>query len=485
MLGKLNCRIEGTSWEETMAKTQLQNRSGARIESGKIDEFAAALAGRLIRPTDPDYDAARRIWNATIDKHPGLIVRCLGVADVVQAVKFADANDLLVAVRGGGHNVAGRALCDNGVVIDLSAMRGVVVDPEARVVRVQGGATLGDLDRETHLRGLAVPMGVVSKTGVAGLTLGGGVGWLVRKHGLSCDNVISFEVVTASGEVVTASADKHPDLFWALRGGGGNFGVVTCFTFRAQPVSTVLGGLLVHPRDRAGDMLRFYRDFMASAPEELTAYAAILTTPDGMPAVGMILCWCGDIAEGERVLAPLRAYGQPLADVVQAMPFPAMQQLLDGAFPDGTHNHWKASFVPRLSDAVIDLLVEHAGSMQSPLSAIIVEFYGAPGRVSADESAFAQRGAEFNIAFTAQWTDPAETAVHVAWVRHAYDTLEPHSSGTHLLNFQSEAGDDVVRAAFGKNYGRLTEVKRKYDPSNFFSLNQNIAPTSPPRASVA
>ena len=288
----------------------------------------------LIRPADADYDEARQIWNAAIDRHPGLIARCLGVADVIHAVKFAAANDLLVAVRGGGHNVAGRALCDDGIVIDLSAMRGVLVDPKTRTVRVQGGATLGDLDRETHLHGLAVPVGVVSKTGVAGLTLGGGVGWLVRKHGLSCDNVISFELVTAEGALLTASAEEHPDLFWALRGGGGNFGIVTCFTFRAQPMSTVLGGLLVHPRDKAGEMLRFYRDFMATAPEELTAYAAHADHA-GRHAGGRRSSPAGAAtsAEGERVLAPLRAFGPPLVDAIQPMPFPAMQTLLDGAFP--------------------------------------------------------------------------------------------------------------------------------------------------------
>ena len=303
----------------------LQNRAGARVASSIIDEFAAGLAGRAIRPSDAEYDAARRIWNAAIDRYPGLIVRCLGAADVIQAVKFARTNDLLVAVRGGGHNVAGRALCDKGIVIDLSLMRGVLVDPKTGTVQVQGGATLGDLDRETHLHGLAVPMGVVSKTGVAGLTLGGGVGWLVRKHGLSCDNVIAFEVVTADGVLLTASAEEHLDLFWALRGGGGNFGIVTSFRFQAHPIATVLGGLIAHPRDQAGEVLRHYRDFMATAPEELTAYAGLVTTPDGLPAVLVIACWCGDLAEGERVLAPLRAFGSPLLDTVQRLPFPAMQ----------------------------------------------------------------------------------------------------------------------------------------------------------------
>lgn len=457
---------------------ELTGRNG-RVDSARIDEFGAKLAGRLIRPSDADYDAARRIWNGSINKHPGLIACCLGVADVVEAVNFAAENAVLVAVRGGGHNVAGRALCDGGLVIDLSAMRGVMVDPDTDTVRVQGGAKLADVDRETHLHGLAVPLGVVSRTGVAGLTLGGGVGWLVRKHGLSCDNVIAFEVVTANGEVVTARADQNPDLFWALRGGGGNFGVVTCFTFKATPVTTVLGGLLVHPRSETGPVLRFYRDFMADAPEELTAYAALLTTPDGMPATGIILCWSGDAAEGQRVLAPLRAYGPPLLDAVQDMPFPSMQKLLDPAFPDNSQNYWKASFVPKLTDELIDLLAEHGDRMRSPMSAVVIEFYGgAAGRVDPDKSAFAQRAAEFNIAMTAQWMDPAETATHVAWARDLYAAVEPYSSGMHLLNFQSESGNDMVQAAFGRNYARLAQVKQKYDPDNFFRLNQNIEPAS-------
>jgi FAD/FMN-containing dehydrogenase len=458
-----------------MAEGMLQNRTGDRLASSLIDEFDGGLAGRVIRSSDADYDAARRIWNAAIDRHPGLIVRCLGTADVIQAVKFARANNVLVSVRGGGHNVAGRALCDNGIVIDLSAMRGVLVDPKTATVQVQGGATLGDLDRETHLHGLAVPMGVVSKTGVAGLTLGGGVGWLVRKYGLSCDNVLSFEVVTADGTLVTASTEEHPDLFWALRGGGGNFGIVTRFRFRAYPIATVLGGLIVHPRDKTGEVLRYYRDFMASAPEELTAYAGLVTTPDGMPATAVFACWCGDLGEGEHVLAPLRAFGPPLLDAIQPLSFPAMQKLLDMAFPDGSYNYWKASFVPTLTDDVIDLLIEHGNRMQSPLSAVVIEFYGgAPGRVGSNESAFAQRRAEYNINITAQWVDPADNATHIAWTRALYDALEPYASRHHFLNFQSEAGDTVIRAAFGDNYARLTEIKRTYDPTNFFSLNQNI-----------
>jgi FAD/FMN-containing dehydrogenase len=458
-----------------MPKIELLNRRGARIDPDLVDKFATGLAGRVIRPGDGDYDGARRIWNAAIERHPGLIVRCLGAADVVHAVTFARANDVLAAVRGGGHNVAGRALCDDGMVIDLSAMRGVLVDPKARTVQVQGGATLGDLDRETHLHSLAVPVGVVSKTGVAGLTLGGGVGWLVRKHGLSCDNVISFELVTADGRLLTASADENPDLYWALRGGGGNFGIVTSFRFRAHPVSTVLGGLIAHPRDKAGEVLRHYRDFMATAPEELTAYAGMITTPDGMPATVVIACWCGDLAEGKRVLAPLRAFGPPLLDAIEEMAFPTMQTLLDPAFPDTGHNYWKASFVPKLTDDLVDLVVEHGNRMQSPLSAVVVEFYGgAPGRIRPSESAFAQRRAEFNIGMMAQWLDPAESAKHIAWTREMFDAVEPYSDGSHLLNFQSEAGADVIKAAFGDNYARLAEMKRKYDPTNFFSLNQNI-----------
>ena len=460
-----------------MGDHRLKQRNGAAIDSAAIEQFAKDFHGPVIQPGDAGYDKARRIWNASIDRHPGLIARCSGTADVVHAVKFARAHDLLVAVRGGGHNVGGRALCDDGIVIDLSAMKGVFVDPQARTARVQGGATLGDVDRETHVHGLAVPAGVISRTGIAGLTLGGGVGWLVRKHGLTVDNLLSAEVVTAEGAIVTADAESNPDLFWGLRGGGGNFGIVTSFLYRAHPVSFVLGGLIIHARDKAGAVLRHYRDFMASAPEELTAYAGLITTPDGNPAAGLIVCWCGDLAAGERALKPLRSFGPPLLDAVQPMPFPSMQKLLDDAFPDGTYNYWKSTFVKELSDAAIDLIVAHADRALSPLTAVVVEFYaGAANRVGDADTAFAQRRAEYDVGIMAQWTDPSEAATHTAWARAFSDALQPHSSNAWLLNFVGEETPDTIRAAFGSNYARLAELKKKYDPTNFFSLNQNVKP---------
>ena len=300
-----------------------------------VPGFRSAFHGTVFEPADDGYEDARRIWNASVDKHPRVIARCSGLADVMAAVNFARTNGLLTAIRGGGHNVGGRALCEDGIVIDLSGMRAVYVDSAKRTVRVQGGATLGDMDRETHVFGIALPSGIVPKTGIGGFTLGGGVGWLLRKYGMTIDNLLSCQVVTAENGVLTASASEHEDLFWALRGGGGNFGVVTSFEFRARPVHTVLGGLLVYPRQAAMDVIRNFRDFMESAPDELTAYAALLHGPDGSPIVGGIPCYCGDITEGERVLKPLRSFGSPAMDAIQPLPFPAMQSLLASAFPDG------------------------------------------------------------------------------------------------------------------------------------------------------
>jgi len=474
----MGVRAADRAQEAVMASPVLKQRNGAVVDGARVEAFKREVEGRVILPGDAGYDAARRIWNAAIERRPGLIARCSGVADVVASVKFARANDLLVAVRGGGHNVGGRALCDDGIVVDLSRMKGVLVDRQRRTALVQAGCTLGDVDRETHVYGLAVPAGVVSRTGIAGLTLGGGVGWLVRKHGLTCDNLLACEVVTAEGEVVTASAESNPDLFWGLRGGGGNFGIVTSFLFRAHPVATVLGGMVVHARSAARAVLRHYRDVVAAAPEELTAYAALVTTPDGQPAVALVACWCGDPAAGERALAPLRSFGKPLVDAIQPMPFPAMQRLLDDAFPEGTHNYWKSSFVKTLNDDAIDLIVAHADRAESPLSAVVVEYYGgAAGRVDPAATAFAQRQAEYDIGIMAQWTDGAQTARHTAWARGLAEALKPHASGGYLLNFLNEdESPDTIRAAFGANHARLAALKRKWDPTNFFSVNQNIRP---------
>ncbi|QJP13665.1 FAD-binding oxidoreductase [Starkeya sp. ORNL1] len=455
----------------------LKNRTGAAVEQAAIDGLRERFAGILIHPHDPGYDSARRIWNASIDKNPGLIAMCSGTADVIHAVDFARSNDVLVAVRSGGHNVAGRALCDDGIVIDLSAMKGIIVDPQAGTVCVQAGVTLGQLDRETAVHGLAVPTGVAPPTGIAGLTLGGGVGWLTRKYGMTCDSLLSCEVVTATGGVVTASAASNPDLFWGLRGGGGNFGIVTSLLFRAHPVATVLGGLLLYPRDQAAAVLRHYRDAMASAPNELTAYAGLICTPDGTPVTGIMVCYCGELEEGERVLHPLRSFGPPMLDMVQPLPFVEMQKL---AYQQGeleTRNYWRSTFLKELSDAAIDLIVEHANMAASPLTGTIVQVLGGAASLPAgDDTAYAPRRELYNIGIEARWIDATENAGHVDWARNFARALERYSSRAYMLNFLSDEGPEAIRDAFGANHARLVALKRKYDPENFFRLNQNIDP---------
>src|SRR6201987_1563004 len=415
--------------KENKTLCELKNTKGMVVGHDRIERFQAAFRGEVIQPGDSGYETARKIWNASIDKRPGIIARCSGVADVVAAVNFARENELLAAVRGGGHNVSGRALCDDGIVIDLSGMKGIHVNAKSRVARAQGGATLGDLDRETYVFGLAVPVGIISKTGIAGLALGGGVGWLVRKYGLTCDNVLWFDIVPADGERRVASGNENEDLFWALRGGGGNFGVVTSFEFRVHPVSTVLGGLVMYPRDRAVEVLRFYRDFTRSAPEELTAYAALLHSPGGVPAVAVIVCYCGELAEGEQVLKSLRNFSSPIVDMIQPMPFPQMQTLLDAAFPDGNYNYWKSTFLREFTDDAIVAFVERANRATSPLTGVVIEYYGgAASRVGISETAFAQREAQYSIIFLAQLTNPEESQVHIEWARALADSIRPFSS---------------------------------------------------------
>jgi hypothetical protein len=446
---------------------------------GALDmtSFHSTFVGQIFEPTDTGYNEARQIWNASVLKQPRLIARCTGVADVVAAINFARANNLLTSIRGGGHNVGGRALCDDGLVIDLSRMRSVFVDEASRRVRVQGGVTLGDMDRETHVFGLTVPCGIVPKTGIGGLTVGGGVGWLIRKYGMTIDNLLSCQIVTADGKVLTASASENTDLFWALRGGGGNFGVVTSFEFQAHPVSTVLGGLLLYPRPAAVDVIRNFRDYIASAPDELTAYCALLHGPDGSPLVGLICCYCGDIAEGERVLQPLRKFGSPILDGLQPMPFPVMQSLLSASFPDGNQNYWKSTLQRELPDQAISAIVDHANRLQSPLSVVVLEYYGgAAGRVSSEATAYPHRNLPWDILFLAQWTDSAQSNLHRDWARSGEEMLRPYSQNAHLLSALDVESEAVIKTAFGPNLDRLAAIKKKYDPTNFFHVNVNISP---------
>ena len=447
------------------------------------DALRAQIAGSVLSPSDPEYENARRIHNGLIDRRPALVARCHGTADVQAAVRFARERGLEIAVRGGGHNVAGNAVCDGGLMIDLSAMRGVHVDPRARRARAQGGATWGDYNRETQLHGLASTGGIVSTTGVGGLTLGGGLGWLMGKHGMAVDSLRAVELVTAAGEVVRASADEHPDLFWAVRGGGGNFGVATWFEYELYPVGpTVTGGLVAHPFAGARDVLRFYRDFTASLPDELTAFAGVLHAPDGSGTklAAIIVCHAGSLEAGAAAVAPVKRFGSPVMDVIGPMPYTAVNMLFDAGFPRGALNYWKANFLAALGDAAIDTMIERFAATPSPMSGLLLEhFHGAATRVGPTETAFPHRAVGYNFLTVGEWVDASATAANVAWAREAYAAMAPHFSAGRYVNYLNadEVGEDsAVSAAFGPNWKRLRQVKRRYDPDNVFHLNQNIKP---------
>lgn len=435
------------------------------------------LSGSVIRRGDAGYDDARKVWNGMIDRSPAIIVRCGSTDDVVAAVNFAREHGLLVAVRGGGHNAAGLGSCDDGIVIDLSGMRGVTVNAERRIARVQGGARWREMDAATHAHGLATTGGLISTTGVGGLTLGGGLGWLMRSYGLAADNVIGVEIVTADGEVRRANATENPDLFWGVRGGGGNFGVVTMFEFRLHPVHTVYGGMLVYPVARAPEILRRYRDLAAAASDELTMFAGLMTSPDGIPIVAVLSCYNGPAAMAEQAIQPLRDLG-PVADQVSEMTYPALQSMLDEGFPNGLQVYWRSDFLTGLPDQAIDALCDAFSSVTSPLSALLVEqFGGAVARIPADETAFAHRDSLFNLAVISRWTDPTTAEQHKDWSRGASAAMQPFTSGGAYVNYLGAEGSERVRAAYGPaKYERLVALKRKYDPTNLFRVNQNIRP---------
>ena len=448
------------------------------VDDGAIQAFQERLRGELLRPGDAGYDAARTVWNAMIDRRPALIARCAGAADVIAAVRFAREQGLLVSVKSGGHGVAGTAICDDGLVIDLSPMTGIEVDVARRTARAGGGATWGEFDRETQAHGLATTGGIVPTTGVAGLTLGGGLGYLMRRFGLACDNLLSADVVTADGELLTASAGEHPDLFWGLRGGSGNFGIATSLEFQLHPVGpTVLGGFVFHPFNQAREVARFYREFTSTAPDELTTHLAFATSPDGHPVVAYLVCYSGPVETGEAVLAPLRGFGAPIADTIGPLPYIDVQTFGAPLYPEGRLNYWKANFLNDLSDEAIQAVIEQFAAVPSPLSAAVVEHLGgAVARVDQDATAFGDRSAPYSLVITGEWVDPAESERNIQWVRDCWQAVRPYAKETVYVNYVDAGEDARFKAAYGANYERLAALKARYDPTNFFRHNHNVQP---------
>ncbi|MEX2100290.1 MAG: FAD-binding oxidoreductase [Acidimicrobiia bacterium] len=460
---------------------------GTLIDRGAVDELQASFRGELVRPGDGGYDEHRKVWNGSIDRRPGLIARCAGVADVRHAVRFAREYGLVVAVRGGGHSFPGLSVCDDGMLIDLGPMKGIRVDPEAGTVRAQAGVLLGELDRETQTFGLAVPSGIVTHTGLAGLTLGGGIGWIMRKYGLTIDQLQSVDVITADGEFVKASEDHNADLFWGVRGGGGNFGIVTDFEFRLNPLGPyVVAGPVFWPMEDAPDVLRFYRDWIADCPDELMtivvqrrAPALPVVPPDlvGKLVVAVVACYAGPVEDGERVVRPLKEFGSPVLDLCQPKPYLAHQQMFDPSFRHGWWYYVRSCDVAELADDVIDIVVEHGTRITSPVSSVALwQMGGAVARVGEGATAFngRQAGFTFNINGNSQAADGFEAERQ--WARDYWSALAPHHTSVYV-NFLMEEGEERVRQAYGADkYDRLKALKRKYDPTNFFRLNQNIKP---------
>lgn len=444
-----------------------------------VTDLAGKFSGQLLRPTDDGYEDARKLHNGTVNKRPALIARCRGVADVVDAINLARKLSLEVAVCGGGHNVAGRATVDDGLMIDLSFMKSVHVDPVQRMVRAQGGATWRGFNRETQFYGLATTGGAVSSTGIAGLTLGGGPGWLMGKHGLAADNLIAAEVVTAAGDVLRASARENADLFWALRGGGGNFGVVTWFEYRLHPVRPVTRGLVAHPVERAREVLQLYRELTSTGPDELSL-SALLHTRDGSPRATIVACHCGSLAEGETGTRRLKQFGSPAIDTLGPASYVDTNTMIfDAAFPRGTRNYWKSGFLTELSDAVIDELVSRFALCPSPMSAVLLEYlHGAATRVGVGETALPQRAKSYSILAASQWLDRIDDEKNIAWASDIYAALQPFIGLRYVNYLDDDEPGDSAAAAYGPNYRRLREIKVEYDRENFFHMNQNIRPVS-------
>lgn len=458
------------------------------LDAAAVQDLATRVRGELIQPGDANYEAARKVYNGMIDRHPALIVRAVDVADVVSAVNFARDNKLVLAVRGGGHNGPGLGTCDDGVVIDLGRMKGVYVDPVAKTARVQGGCTWGDVDHATHPFGLATPSGFLSSTGVGGLTLGGGIGYLARTYGLTLDNLLGVEMVLADGSIVTANADEHPDLYWAVRGGGGNFGVVTSFLFKLHPISTVYGGPIFWPMEQATDLLKFWRDFILSAPEDINGWFGFATVPPVAPFPEQyqmqkmcVVTWCytGPMDKAEERLAPIRAFGPPAFDFAGPIPWPALQSMFDALYPAGLQWYWKADFFNDLSDQAIDLHAKYGPQLPSMHSTMhIYPINGAAHRPGKNDTAFSFRDANFAEVIVGVDPDPANNERNIQWAKDYWLAEHPHSAGGAYINMVMDEGEDLVKAAYRDNYARLAQIKKQYDPTNLFSINQNIKPSA-------
>lgn len=463
----------------------MSDTTTAVLEESVVEGLRAGLRGELIEPGNEAYDEARKVYNAMIDKRPALIVRCADVADVIAAVNFARENDLPLAIRGGGHNGAGLGICDDGLVIDLSSMKGIRVDPVDRTVRVEGGATWGAVDHATHAFGLATPSGIISTTGVGGLTLGGGLGHLTRKCGLTIDNLLSVDMVLADGQFVTASAEENDDLFWAVRGGGGNFGVVTSFLFKLHPISTIVGGPTLWELEQAPEVMRWYRDFIVDAPEYLNGFFAFLTVPPGPPfpeelhlkkMCGIVWCYTGPEEEADEVFAPVLEVGTPALHGVHSMPYPALQSAFDALYPPGVQWYWKADFITELSDEAIEQHMKYAEAPTLQSTMHLYPINGAAHRVGPNDTPWSYREATWGMVMAGVDPDPANKEVITGWARDYWEALHQHSAGGAYVNMMMEEGQERVKASYRDNYERLARIKARYDPNNLFHINQNIKP---------
>lgn len=461
--------------DESTIKTY--NRSAVNIEESVLTEFVNGLEGKAVFPGDERYDETRKVFNDMIDKKPALIVQSGSSGDVKQAVSFASEYNLLTAVRGGGHSVAGKSVCDGGLLIDLSSMKDIQVDPESNKARAEPGLRLRDFDQATQEYGLATPLGIVSDTGIAGLTLGGGIGWLNGKYGLACDNLVSADVVTADGQLIKANQNENKDLFWGIRGSGGNLGIVTSLEYELHPVDTVMGGMVLYDIADAHEVLLHYDEYAHNCPDEVSTAAALLTSPEGQLVVAVIACHCGSPEQAEKDLKLLQSFGSPVADTIQPMEYVQMQQLLDESFPQDRQHYWKSNFVKHIEEDAVEILVEFALNKPSPMTAIVFQqLHGAAARVDSLETAFAHRDEQYDLIILSQWEDRADAEKNITWTRELWQALEPYTEAEVYVNNLGEEGQDRVRAAFGTNHESIKKLKERYDPDNLFRMNQNIEP---------